>query len=376
MFSLGSLGAEEEAFRREVSDFLEEWRDEIEPFQFFHGRGGTTRRLYRALGERGWLSLSWPRTFGGKDLPVSFEFVLWDELAYARAARPDLGPGVIAHSIIAYGTTHQQHRYLPGIASGKRAFALGYSEPEAGSDLAALRTRAVRDGDSYIVSGEKCWTSDAHHADHLWLLCRTGTSESRGRGLTLLVVDLASPGVTITPIETIDGHQLNNVFLEDVVVPADQRVGEENEAWGIIREALAVERHVQLLPGRVRRDFDDLVAAVVAAGRNDDPVVEHRISDLAAQVAMVVASSYATLAELLDGGDGVVAAARTKLLGTSLTQEIAAAGLELSDTSQLIAGAPFALYWPQTVMETIGGGTSEVMRGIIAREALGLGASR
>ena len=147
------------------------------------------RRLYRALGERNWLALAWPEEAGGLGWPPVYEFILWDELAYARAARPPIGSGIVAKTIIAHGTDEQKQRFLPGLRTGELFFSLGYSEPEAGSDLGGLRTRAVRDGDHYVVNGEKRWTSAAHRADFLWLLCRTGTLESRARGLTLLIVD-------------------------------------------------------------------------------------------------------------------------------------------------------------------------------------------
>lgn len=370
------LSSEVLRFRDEVRAFLAAEADAIAPLQFFRGRGGATRALYRRLGERGWLSLTWPVEHGGRAAPIPYEFVLWDEMAYARAARPDLGPGIVAKCLIDYGSQEQKQRLLPGIARGERVFSLGYSEPEAGSDLTGLRTRAERRGDVYVVRGDKCWTSDAHHADCLWLLCRTGPADSRARGLSLLVLDLHAPGVTVRPIETIDGHQLNQVFLDDVRVPVADRVGDENGAWRIIRESLAVERHLMLLPGRVRRDFEDLAALLRESGLSGDRLARQRLAALAADVALVETNSLATLAELMAGGDAVLPAARTKLLGTELSQAIARTAVELLPERALEEGNVFEFLTRQTVMETVAGGTSEVMRGIVAREALGLGARR
>src|SRR4051812_1290452 len=183
------LDKEEQAFRPEGVHALREASELglITPHQYYEGRGGRARELYQLLGARGWLSMCWPRSHGGAAAPLSHEFLLWDTLAYYRAARPDLGPGLIAHVLIEAGSADLQARLLPGLADGSLAMSLGYSEPEAGSDLTHLRTRATRDGEDYVVRGHKIWTSEAHHAQKLWLLCRVGDEGGR-RGLTLLVL--------------------------------------------------------------------------------------------------------------------------------------------------------------------------------------------
>jgi hypothetical protein len=372
----GLLSPHERGFRDEVRTFLAETAHERDERQFYLGRGGATRALYQRLGERGWLSLTWPKAHGGSALPVVYDFVLWNEMAYARAARPDLGPGIVATILIEHGSADQQDRLLPGIRSGEQGYALGYSEPEAGCDLTGLRTRAALDGDTYIVNGEKVWTSDAHTAAYLWLLCRTGSTESRARGLTLLAVDLASPGITVRPIPTIDGHRLNQVALDDVAVPAANRIGSDGAAWTMMRAALAVERHLQLLPGRVQRDLDSLVDLVESLDLMCDSHVRHRLADLAVKVDQVTAASLATVAALTDGESGIVPAAAAKLLGTGLAQEMARTAVELTGEPSLVAGETFELLWRQSIMETIAGGTSEIMLGLLSREALGLGATR
>jgi alkylation response protein AidB-like acyl-CoA dehydrogenase len=360
------------AFRDEVRGFLAGHPELLAPRQFFSGRGGRTRELYRALGARGWLSLRWPVDLGGGGRSPAYDYLLWNELAYARAARPDLAAGVVAATLIEHGTAEQHARFLPGIRSGDTGFALGYSEPEAGSDLAGLRTRAIADGDTYVVRGEKRWTSDAHNSRYLWLLCRTGEPADRSRGLTLLILDLAAPGVTIHPIPTIDGHRLNHIFLDDVAVPAANRVGPEGGAWRLIREALAVERHLQLLPGRVQRDFDELWRRARSTGRLHREVVRDRVVDLAVDVAEVETQALETLAAMEAGIDATVPAARVKLLGTEVAQRIARTSMDLGWPESADEGDDLAFLWSQTVMETIAGGTSEIMRGLIARQALGL----
>jgi alkylation response protein AidB-like acyl-CoA dehydrogenase len=367
-----SLAPEADAFRAEVAAFLEDWSG---LGGFFHHEGEYdvgVRALYKAIGERGWLSLAWPLDVGGGGKPPIYEFLLWDEMAYARAARPPLGAGIVAKTIIRYGTPQQKEAFLPGLRKGTLFFSLGYSEPEAGSDLAAVRTRAVRDGDDYTLSGEKRWTSGGHRADYLWVLCRTGTVESHSRGLTLLIVDRGSPGISISPIPSLDGERFNEVRFDDVHVPVANRVGAENEAWTMMIESLATERHVQFCPKRVKRDFEDLVAWLRECGLAADPVVRHRVADLAVRVAECKALSLLMLQAVEAGRPAVVEAAYNKLMGSEVAQEIARAALDFGAPEALVRGTMLEFLWRQSVSETIGGGTSEVLRSVIARNRLGL----
>jgi alkylation response protein AidB-like acyl-CoA dehydrogenase len=363
---------EQESFRAEVRAFLVEYRPRLDRRQFFRGRGGATRDLYRALGERGWLSLTWPAQLGGSGLAESFEFILWDELAYARAARPDLGPGIVAKTLIAHGRLDQQARYLPQIRAGAVGFALGYSEPEAGSDLGAVRTRATRHGDGYLVTGEKRWTSDAHNSDYLWLLARAFDEDGNPLGRTLLIVDLHADGVTIRAIPTIDGHRLNEIFLDNVAVPASDRVGDEGEAWALIREALAVERHLMLMPGRVRRDLESLVEWARDSGAIGDAAISERLRDLIVDVEEVEVAALETLALTERRRDSTGPAARVKLLGSQASQAIARCAFEAGFVSATDRDGDLAFLWRESVMETIAGGTSEIMRGVLARSELGM----
>ncbi len=370
------LSAEEEAFRQEVRAFLAEHGD-VDGYLHHEGEYDVRKqRLYRALGARNWLALAWPESVGGLGCPPTYEFILWDEMAYARAARPPIAAGIVAKTIISHGTPDQHERFLPGIRAGEIAFALGYSEPEAGSDLGGLRTRAERDGDNYVLNGEKRWTSAGHRADYLWVLCRTGTLESRARGLSLLIVDRRSPGVTISPIPSIDGERFNEVRFDDVAVPVENRVGEENEAWRMIVDSLATERHVQFVPGRVQRDFEEIVAWVREIGLDKDPVVRVQLADLAVELAETHALSLAMLEAVQAGRPAVVEAAANKIAGSELSQRIARMAADVGAPEALVRGTAVEFLWRQTMSETIGGGTSEILRGVIARNGLGLGAKR
>ena len=367
-----AFSAEEEAFRKDVVAFLADYRD-LDAFFLQGHRWAEVRELFRAMGEKGWLSLAWPEAAGGAGAPLTWEYILWDEVAYARAARNPLASGIVAKTIARYGSGAQQERWLPPIRSGELHFSLGYSEPEAGSDLASLRCRAERRGDVYVVNGQKCWQSYAQDMDYLWLLARTGSLESRGRGLTLLIVDLQAPGVTVRPLPTMDGDQLNEVHLENVEIPVDQRIGPEDGAWKIMGEALADERHIQFPPKRVLRDLEEVVAWVKRQGLDGDLHVRATLAGLATRVREAEMHALRVLDAMLRGKPGVAEAAASKVVSSEVCQEIARAALDFGGPEALVCGDRMELLYRQSMWETIGGGTSEIMRGIVAKQALGLG---
>ena len=366
------FSAEEEAFRAEVVEFLADHRD-LDAFFLQGQRWPAVRAFFRALGERGWLSLGWPAAAGG-GAPIGFEYILWDEIAYARAARNPLASGVVAKTIARYGSEAQRARWLPSIRSGEIHFSLAYSEPEAGSDLAGLRCRAQRRGDVYLVDGQKCWQSYAQDADYLWLLCRTGSPQSRGRGLSLLIVDKQSPGVSVRPLPTLDGDQLNEVFFDRVEVPVAQRIGPEDGAWTLMGEALADERHIQFPPKRVRRDLEEVLAWARDQGLERDPLARRSFAELSVQVLEVEMHALRVLDAMRRGQPGAVEAAANKVIHTIACQNVARAALDLGGPEALVHGTRVELLWRQSLWETIGGGTSEVMRGVVARHGLGLDA--
>jgi alkylation response protein AidB-like acyl-CoA dehydrogenase len=324
------------------------------------------------MGRRGWLSLGWPTEHGGTAMPPSYEYILWDEMAYARAARNPLSAGIVAKSIIRYGDDEQKKRWLDPIRSGELHFALGYSEPEAGSDLASLRCRADARGDGYVISGQKCWQSYAHDMDYLWLLARTGTQESRGRGLSLFILDLHAPGVTVKPLPLLDGDQLNEIFFDDVTVTADHRIGSENGAWSIMSEALADERHIQFPPGRIRRDLEEMTAWLGRHGKLDDPIVVRTLADLAVAALEAEMHGLRVLDAMQKKRAAVVEAATNKVAHTDACQAIARAAMTLGGSEALVEHSRPDLLWRVSIWESIGGGTSEIMRGVVARQGLGL----
>ena len=369
-------------FSREEEDFRAEVQTFLEPYQALDGFFGqglkwpAVRDLFCAMGERGWLGLSWPEAAGGLGKGPAWEYILWDEVAYARAARNPLSAGIVARTLIRHGSEAQRAAWLPGIRSGELHFSLAYSEPEAGSDLAGLRVLAERDGDHYIIRGRKCWQSYAQDMDCFWLLARTGTLESRGRGLSLFVCEKDRSGLTVSPLPTLDGDRLNEVHFDAVRIPVSHRVGEENGAWSILGEALADERHIQFPPGRVRRDLEEMENWLRDAGRVDDPVVRHRLTELAVDVAEVEIHGLRVLDAMQKGRPAAAAAAANKIAHTLACQRIARTAVDFGGSEALIVGSRPDLLWRHALWETIGGGTTEIMRGIVAREALGLSARR
>jgi len=365
-----SYSREELAFRDEVRDFLTQYAH-VDGFYCQGERWPEVRAMFSAMAEKNWLALSWPTTCGGLGKGPVYDYLLWDEVAFARAARNPLSSGIVARSLIRHGSAQQQSVYLPRIRSGEIHFCLCYSEPDAGSDLANLKLRATRDGDSYILNGQKCWQAYAQDMDYLWVLARTGDAESRDRGLSLFICDKTTPGVSITPAPTVYGDSLNDVLFEDVRIAGTERVGEENGAWPIVSEALADERHIQFTPGRVRRDLKDMVTWLNDHGLDRAPEVRARMAELTAQVMATEALGMKVLESMVKGKDATVDAAMNKIAHTVTCQDIARAVLDLGGPQALLAGQP-ELVWRQSLAETIGGGTSEIMRSVVSREFLGL----
>ncbi|HEY3653430.1 MAG TPA: acyl-CoA dehydrogenase family protein [Steroidobacteraceae bacterium] len=360
---------QEAAFVREVRTFLGPWRG-LDQFLISNDYA-RLRAFYRALGERNWLALSWPVETGGLGHPAIYEFILWDEMAGARIARPPLSSGIVAKTIIRSGTPAQRARWLEPIRTGQLMFSLGYSEPEAGSDLAGLRTTARRDGNDYVVNGTKIWSSGAHDSDYLWLLCRTDAQSRRADGLSLLIVDLKSCGLRIRLMAKMSGNVFTELTFDDVRVPAEQRIGAENGAWPIMQMSLADERHVQFPPKRVRADFEAVWSWIAGLGLDKDPVVRHRLAALAVDVL----ECQALALKVLSAGQGtpaILAAAENKRASTDAIQRIARAAMEFGCPEAVLYSSITDLLWRQTTEESIGGGTSEIMTGIIARLGLGL----
>jgi 3-oxocholest-4-en-26-oyl-CoA dehydrogenase alpha subunit len=376
---------EEEHFRLEVREFLDQ---EITPEihaekPALYGPGPAGRKLLRKLGEKRWLCITWPREFGGLGGTSTQRLILSDELLYRGVRYTMVGPTMAGPTILIHGSDALKQAYLPRIASGEIEFALGYSEPQAGSDLAALDIQAVEDGDDYILNGQKIFNTDTHYADFHWLGARTDPDAAKHKGISLFIVDLTSPGITIRPLYCLDGMRTNEVFYDNVRVPKKNLVGEKNLGFYHIMTALAFER---VFPtGGSRRLFEELVEYVKAAKRNgrplsEDPVLRQKIADMAADLEVANLLAY-RVPWLID--KGVIPdyqAAMLKLYITELTQRMAKLGAEImGEYAQLTQDSKWtqlhgrmAGAYCEGFRGTIVGGTSEIQRIVIANRGLNL----
>jgi len=373
-----SYTPEEEAFRATVRTWLEANVPASGALKTLDDMRAWQQKLHAA----GYLGASWPREYGGAGLSPMQQAILNEELARVRA------PGVVnamaiwwvGPAIMRYGTEAQKQRFIPKILTAEEIWATGYSEPSSGSDMAAAKTRAVRDGDHYVVTGQKIWTTLAHISDWYFVLVRTSTDGPKWAGLSLLLMDMRSPGVEIRPIRQIDGGaEFNEVFMNEVRVPVANLLGKEGQGWEVVSSALINERSG--IAGSIRFDhsLEQLATTARSQGRTDDPCVRQRIAELAVKANVMRCAGLRSLTDSLRGRMNPHLSAAMKLMSTGLTQEFSEAAMEvLGPYAALMddARAPGHGRWARQYLGdramTIAGGTSEVQRNIIAQRVLGL----
>lgn len=380
-----ALDADVEAFREEVRRFLETEADPaIRGQGVFPQMDTTEKRAFVAkLAARGWLALSWPPEYGGAGRSEIYRLVLQEELEYAGMPSMSIEVGMVGQTLIRHASEAMKREFLPRIAAGEVNIALGYSEPQAGSDLAALELRAERDGEAFVLNGQKMWTSAAHFADLVWLAARTNRDAPRHRGISLFLVDLDAPGIEISPIETMGGHRTNMVFFTDVVVPAERLVGEVDQGWSYIIDALDYERLAGFPFGGLQRDLDELVDWARRTGAEGEADVRRLLAGLAVRVD-------GARTHLLRGYDRMIRqevptyeATMLKVAMTELRQHMADAVIDhLGPPGLLRCGDPeapmdgrFEENWRLEIVTTIAAGANEIQRTILARGFLGLPSS-
>ncbi|MFE5793564.1 acyl-CoA dehydrogenase family protein [Streptomyces sp. NPDC056503] len=349
--------------------------------------GAAQRRLLRRIGADGLLGLGWPEEYGGQGRGADEQFVFFDEAYRAGAPVSMVTLNTVGPTLMRYGTEEQKAAFLPGILRGECVFAIGYSEPEAGTDLASLRTRAVRDGDSWVVDGQKVFTSNAQNADWIWLACRTDPEAPPHRGISLLLVPTTAPGFSWTPIETVGGLTTTATFYDGIRVPAGNLVGEENGGWGLITNQLNHERVALAAIGMQAEDF---FAAALARARTPDPVSgRRRIDEPWVRIRAAEAQARLAATRLLnwrlvgDVGAGRLTpgdASGVKFAGTESAVEVYRICQEITgDAGTVRAGSPGERDGGElermnraAQINTFGGGVSEVQREIVARARLGM----
>ena len=382
------LTPEQERLRREVCDFLAQelgTGHDSDPAPVPPGYM-PARNFERKLGEKGWLALGWPVEYGGGGRPIIEQFIVEEEIGlHGGPAGDALTRDIIAPMLVAAANEDQKRRYLPRLARGEATICLGYTEPESGSDLASLQTRAVREGDDYVINGRKVFTSGAADSEYCWLAARTETDNPKHAGISVFIVPMDSPGVEVRPlINLLDKGWFNEVVFENVRVPVSERVGAENMGWQVLTSALGVERITIYRPFLHWRALVGLArwARQGANGRRpgDEVTMRQKLAQL--RIEFEVARLF--LARAIEmhsrGADYRAQAAAVKLFYTEWAQRLYETGVEMMGLYGGLAEhsprAPwqgaFSHGYLSAVQETIGGGTSEVQREIIALRGLGL----
>ncbi len=360
-----------------------------------YGNGEAYREVVRELGRDGWLVLSWPEEHGGRGASAIDQLIFTDEAAVAGVPVPFLTLHTVGPTIMRFGTAEQKARYLPRIAAGEIHFSIGYSEPEAGTDLASLRTRAVRvkgDGEAggwYVINGQKMWTSLIQYADYVWLACRTDPGAPRHKGLSILIVPTDSGGFSWTPVRTVAGTTTSATYYSDVRVPASALVGEENRGWPLITNQLNHERVALTSSAPVRNALREVTewarATKLASGGRviDAEWVQLNLARVHAKAEFLKLMNWRIAAQAGDG-PGMAGASATKVFGTEFATEAYRLLMEVLGANALVrdgsAGAILAgrieRMHRSALILTFGGGTNEVQRDLIAAAALALPVSR
>jgi alkylation response protein AidB-like acyl-CoA dehydrogenase len=399
---------EQEELRRELRAYFSglmtpEIRESLKGGDY--GDGQAYKEVVRQLGRDGWLTISWPEEYGGRNASAMEQLIFLDEAALAGVPVPFLTVNTVGPTIMRFGTEEQKAFYLPKISSGQLHFSIGYSEPEAGTDLANLRTRAVKDGDDYVINGQKMWTSLIQYADYVWLAARTapeagsahgaeagsahGAEAGRHRGLSMIIVPTTAEGFSWTPVHTMSGPTTSATYYSDVRVPVTNRVGEENKGWPLITNQLNHERvaltSAAPLQNAVRQVTEWAKETKTSTGRRviDAEWVRLNLARVHAKTEFLKLMNW-KIASAPPGTLNPADASATKVYGTEfateayrLLMEVLGASATVRDGSPgaVLAGKIEAMHRSALIL-TFGGGTNEVQRDIIAAAALGQPYSR
>ncbi len=386
---------EQEELRRELRDYFTglmttERRAALTGGDGELGEGDAYRDVVRQMGRDGWLALGWPTEFGGADRSMMDQLIFTDEAAIAGAPVPFLTINSVAPTIMHYGTPEQKDFFLPKIAAGDLHFSIGYSEPGAGTDLASLRTTAVREGDEYVINGQKMWTSLIPYADYVWLACRTDPEASKHKGISMLIMPTTADGFSYTPVHTMSGVDTSATYYQDVRVPTSALVGEEGGGWSLVTNQLNHERVALCSAAPIQTALRETVAFAreqsYGGGRLIDvPWVQANLARVHAKVEFLKLVNWKIASIAAQGGSPSPAdASATKVFGTEFATEAYRLLMEVAGPSATLRqGAPGAhlqgrleRFARTSLILTFGGGTNEVQRDIIGMLALKLPPAR
>jgi len=390
-----SFSREDEEYRREVRAWLRrnlpKRVDEEEGGELTIAdpeRIARAKAWQRKLFEAGYVATGWPKEHGGRGAGLVRQAILNEEMVLARAPAPIgmMGLQMLGPTLIALGTPEQKERFLPPILTADELWCQGYSEPGSGSDLASLKTRAEIDGDFFVVNGQKVWTSTAQFADWMFCLVRTDPAAPKHKGISYLLVDMRSPGITVRPLVQMTGQAgFNEVFFDNVRVPRKNLVGRLNEGWMVANATLSHERNMLASTTRTQQLLSDLLRLAKRRSRHGvnvlrDPVARQRLADLQIRVESMKYHSLKQLSDGIHGRPAGIGASVNKLVTTELNHDICAAALEiLGSHAGLSKGSPhvedrgvWPIDWMFTLGMIIGGGTSQIQKNIIAERGLGM----
>jgi alkylation response protein AidB-like acyl-CoA dehydrogenase len=383
--------SEQEAFRKEIRAWLEaNLPDDLRGKAFAASRADVdeVRRLrawQKTMAEAGYVGMDWPREFGGRGATLVDLIILYQEMA--RAESPQIlnrgGVSMLGPTLMKYGTPAQQQRFLRKILTAEEIWCQGFSEPNAGSDLANLQTRAVRDGDHYVINGQKVWTSMGHVADWGFFLVRTDPTVAKHKGISFLLIDMKTPGITVRPLRQITGEaEFNETFLDNVRVPVANLVGKEHEGWSVAITTLAHERDVLTFIRHIslRNALHRLIKLVRAQGRGKDPIVRQKVAQLFINEQALQMIGYRSLTNILRGGHPGPEGSTAKLVWSQTDVELAQTATEvLGPYSQLAPGTDWApddgqweFYELLARGSGIRAGTTEILKNILGERVLGL----
>jgi 3-oxo-4-pregnene-20-carboxyl-CoA dehydrogenase beta subunit len=342
--------------------------------------GEVYRRIVRRMGTDGWLGVGWPEEYGGRGFGEIEQHLFADEAARADVQLPSVTLQTVGPTLQAFGTEEQKAFFLPKILAGEVHFAIGYTEPDAGTDLASLRTSAVRDGDGYVVNGQKIFTTGGHDADYIWLAVRTDPDAPRHRGISILIVNTGEPGYSWTPIITCDGaHHVNATYYSDVRVPADRLVGEENRGWKLITTQLNHERVMLGPAGRTGGLYDRVRDWAAARKLLELPDVRRALAETLATVRINELLNWQVAAAPPGADVDIADASATKVFGSEriqrisrLLEELLARHGDLADPETAELAEWLDVLARRNLVLTFGGGVNEIQRELIATAGLGL----
>ncbi|GAB2729779.1 acyl-CoA dehydrogenase family protein [Nocardioides pakistanensis] len=343
--------------------------------------GDRFREVVRMLGRDGWLGIGWPTEYGGQGRSIEEQYVFFDEVQRAGLPFPFVTVNTVGPTLMEYGTAEQKQRYLPGILNGDIVFAIGYTEPDAGTDLASLKTKAVRDGDHFVVDGQKIFTSGANTADFVWLAARTDPDAPKHKGISILIVPTDDPGFSFSPIQTVGGMVVTATYYTGIRVPAGNVVGEVDGGWRLITAQLNHERiGLAALGGRMIQLWERTLEWAKETGVINRPWVQQEMARTYAKLEAMRLMNWKMTAAVAEGTLTGATAGAAKTYGTethidvqrTLTQVLGAAGRVRPESPGAVLAGQIEQLSRQGIVNTFGGGVNEVLRDMVASQGLGL----